>query len=87
MLHLHIIGMLFALAFALHMLWDEAKRLLQTVSDMRALSEFSAPIRRLLWHHWIWPALPVLSIAAVLIWLLVAFAMICRLAQTIMAPA
>ncbi len=80
-----IIGTLLALAFALHMLWDETKRLVVTLSDMRALSGLSATGRRLAWQRWIWPARPCLSVSAILIWLAVAFMLACQVARLVMA--
>ena len=80
-----IIGTLLALAFALHMLWDETKRLLETLADIRALSRLSIAARRVAWQFWIWPARPYLSVLAIIIWLFVVFMLACQLARLVMA--
>ncbi|MES2173305.1 MAG: hypothetical protein V4523_05090 [Pseudomonadota bacterium] len=80
-----IIGTLLAMAFALHMLWDETKRLLHTLADIRALSGMSVTVRRMAWQRWIWPARPYLSIIAIVIWFAVVFMLACQLARLVMA--
>lgn len=87
MLFLSIIGTMLALIFTLHMLCDEGKRLFITINDARALANLSAPLRRLAWRRWIWPAHPMLSVTSILIWSAILFSLTCRLSRLIMVLA
>lgn len=84
---MHCFATAIILAIALIAAAIDLRAILSNLADFRTILAPDLPpsVRRLLWQQRAWVGFPVRKVGGLLFWLTLAFMLVCRLAQQVMA--